>query len=105
MFPAQRPTWHNINSYGHENTRNYLANLTKGSLVYVEAQYEVREPEVGADPASLQGQRQHFLRHGSSFFCGVDRNSIDLSFVEFIRVLKRGQSNMEGENEGDSASV
>jgi hypothetical protein len=40
--------------------------LAKGSHVYVEANYELREPETGADPESPQGQRQIFLKHGGT---------------------------------------
>lgn len=64
-----KPTWHNVTSYSNnENQKNYLTNLTKGSLVYVETQYEVREAEPGSD--TLQSQRQTFLRHGLfKFYC------------------------------------
>jgi hypothetical protein len=42
----------------------YLRNLQKGSQVYVEANFELREPLPDADPDTPQGQRQIFLRHG-----------------------------------------
>jgi hypothetical protein len=56
-------TWHRILSFGPSNN-TYLRTLTKGSLVYVEANYELREPEPTADPDTPAGQRQIFLRHG-----------------------------------------
>jgi hypothetical protein len=42
----------------------YLRNLTKGSHVYVEASFELREPDLNAEPETPQGQKQIFLRHG-----------------------------------------
>jgi hypothetical protein len=42
----------------------YLKTLEKGARVWVEANFELREPDAGADPATLQGQRHIFLRHG-----------------------------------------
>jgi len=57
-----KTTWHNIASF-NPHTNNYLRNLQKGCHVYVEANYEVREPEPGADPSTFQGQRQVLLRH------------------------------------------
>lgn len=44
---------------------NYLRSLQKGSHVYVEANYEIREPDRLADPSTPQGQRQVVLRHGT----------------------------------------
>jgi hypothetical protein len=38
--------------------------LKKGTKVYAEAAFELREPEVGADANTPHGQRQIFLRHG-----------------------------------------
>ncbi|KAM5534884.1 hypothetical protein V8D89_011439 [Ganoderma adspersum] len=55
-------TWHHVLSFmPHAN--NYLRALKKGSLVYVEANFEVRQPDANADPATPEGQRQIFLRH------------------------------------------
>ena len=56
-------TWHHIVSF-NPNQSNYLKTLSKGSRVYVEANYELRDPDPNADPASPSGQRQIFLRHG-----------------------------------------
>jgi len=67
-----KTTWHQIFSF-NPGSNAYLSKLTKGSHVYVEANYELREPEAGAEPGSPQGQRQIFLRH------------------ETIRVLKANQ--------------
>lgn len=61
--PESRTTWHHIVSF-NQGANNYLRTLQKGSQVYVEADYDVREPEHGADPRTPQGQRQINLRHG-----------------------------------------
>jgi len=71
--PETKTTWHTVLSF-NPATNNYLRNLTKGSHVYVEANYELREPDPTADPDTPQGQRQIFLRH------------------ELIRLLKSAQS-------------
>ncbi|KAH6915184.1 hypothetical protein BKA70DRAFT_568618 [Coprinopsis sp. MPI-PUGE-AT-0042] len=84
--PRQKPpaTYHRVLSFS-EGPSKYLKNLKKGSKVYVEANYELREPEAGADPTTAQGQRQIFLRH------------------EAIRVLSQPRlPREEGENEGSS---
>ncbi|KZS97606.1 nucleic acid-binding protein [Sistotremastrum niveocremeum HHB9708] len=57
-----KSSWHNILSFG-PNQSNYLKSIRKGSLVYVEANYELREPDPNASPDSPEGQRQIFLRH------------------------------------------
>jgi single stranded DNA-binding protein len=57
-----KTTWHNIVSF-NEFANNYLRNLQKGSHVYVEANFEIREPDLSADPNTPRGQRQIFLRH------------------------------------------
>lgn len=49
-----------------DNANKFLRNMKKGSKVYVEANFELREPEPDADPSTPQGQRQIFLRHGMS---------------------------------------
>ncbi|KAH9007161.1 hypothetical protein EDB86DRAFT_3097654 [Lactarius hatsudake] len=60
--PESRTTWHHVLSF-NSFANNYLRNLQKGSHVYVEANYELREPDPMADPSTPQGQRQIFLRH------------------------------------------
>ncbi|KAF8631172.1 hypothetical protein AX15_002511 [Amanita polypyramis BW_CC] len=55
-------TFHRLLSF-HEHTNRFLQTLRKGTRVYVEANYELREPEAGADPTTPHGQRQIFLRH------------------------------------------
>ncbi|RDB20522.1 Single-stranded DNA-binding protein rim1, mitochondrial [Hypsizygus marmoreus] len=55
-------TFHRVLSF-QEHSNRYLQTLKKGSKVYVEAGFELREPEMGADPTTPQGQRQIFLRH------------------------------------------
>ncbi|KAN0140060.1 Single-strand binding protein family domain containing protein [Lactarius tabidus] len=57
-----KTTWHYILSF-NPSANNYLRNLQKGSHVYVEANYELREPDPSANPNTPQGQRQIFLRH------------------------------------------
>ncbi|CAL1701561.1 unnamed protein product [Somion occarium] len=60
--PEAKSTWHTILSF-NPSSNNYLRTLHKGSQVYVEANYELREPDPTADPDTPQGQRQIFLRH------------------------------------------
>ncbi|KAK7470958.1 ssDNA-binding protein, mitochondrial [Stygiomarasmius scandens] len=60
--PPAKTSWHRILSFT-ENSNKYLLTLRKGSRVYVEANYELREPEPDADPTTPMGQRQIFLRH------------------------------------------
>ncbi|KIJ70438.1 hypothetical protein HYDPIDRAFT_105157 [Hydnomerulius pinastri MD-312] len=55
-------TWHHIVSF-NPFQNNYLKSLNKGSQVYVEANFELRDPDPNADPSSPAGQRQIFLRH------------------------------------------
>ncbi|KAK2466433.1 hypothetical protein APHAL10511_002075 [Amanita phalloides] len=55
-------TFHRLLSF-NEHANRFLQTLKKGTKVYAEANYELREPEAGADPTSPQGQRQIFLRH------------------------------------------
>lgn len=63
--PDTKTTWHHVLSF-NPSANNYLRNLQKGSQVYVEANFELREPEANAEPDSPQGQRQIFLRHGEA---------------------------------------
>jgi len=58
----RKTTWHHILSFS-PTSNTYLRSLTKGSLVYVEAAFELREPAPDAEPNTPQGQRQIFLRH------------------------------------------
>ncbi|KAI0751445.1 nucleic acid-binding protein [Daedaleopsis nitida] len=55
-------TWHYIFSFS-PSSNNYLRTLRKGSLVYAEANFELRQPDPSADPDSPEGQKQIFLRH------------------------------------------
>jgi len=59
-----KTTWHRVLSFS-DHSNKYLRNLRKGTKVYVEANFELRDPEAGADPSTPQGQRQIFLRHES----------------------------------------
>ncbi|KAI9448372.1 hypothetical protein H4582DRAFT_83999 [Lactarius indigo] len=62
--PGSKTTWHHVLSFS-PTSNNYLRHLQKGSLVYVETNFELREPDPSADPTTPQGQRQIFLRHES----------------------------------------
>ncbi|KIK99686.1 hypothetical protein PAXRUDRAFT_8704 [Paxillus rubicundulus Ve08.2h10] len=55
-------TWHHVVSFNPAQN-NYLKMLNKGTQVYVEANFELRDPDPNADPSSPAGQRQIFLRH------------------------------------------
>ncbi|KAL4075713.1 hypothetical protein V8B97DRAFT_148062 [Scleroderma yunnanense] len=57
-------SWHHILSFNPAQN-NYLKTLSKGAQVYVEANFELREPDANADPSTSAGQRQIFLRHES----------------------------------------
>lgn len=77
-------TWHHIVSF-NPTQNSYLRTLSKGSRVYVEANYELRDPDPNADPSSPSGQRQIFLRHGAPL---LSHPRFPLSyFAEAIRVL------------------
>ncbi|KAF5333718.1 hypothetical protein D9611_002254 [Ephemerocybe angulata] len=54
-------TFHRVLSF-QEHANKWLRNVKKGSRVYVETTFEVREPEEGADPSTPRGQRQIFLK-------------------------------------------
>jgi hypothetical protein len=89
FFPARpesKTTWHYILSF-NPSANNYLRNLRKGSHVYVEANYELSEPDPSADPSTYQGQRQIFLRHGT---CSVSRlpPCASNASIETIRLLR-----------------
>ncbi|KAF5369756.1 hypothetical protein D9758_001338 [Tetrapyrgos nigripes] len=60
--PPARTSWHRVLSF-NEGANKFLVSLKKGSRVYVEAGYELREPEPDADPTTPMGQRQIFLKH------------------------------------------
>jgi len=78
--PKPTSTFHKVLSF-QEHPNKYLRTLQKGSLVYVEAGFELREPEKDADPGTPQGQRQIFLKH------------------ECIRVLSRPYIKVEEDKE------
>lgn len=62
--PRPTTTFHRVLSFNDYSNR-YLQTLQKGSTVYVEAGFELREPDRDADPTTPQGQRQIYLKHGS----------------------------------------
>ncbi|KAI6151765.1 single-strand binding protein family-domain-containing protein [Pisolithus tinctorius] len=55
-------SWHHVISFNPAQN-NYLKSLSKGAQVYVEANFELREPDQNSDPSTPAGQRQIFLRH------------------------------------------
>ncbi|PBL02178.1 nucleic acid-binding protein [Armillaria gallica] len=59
--PTSKTTWHRVFCF-HENTNKYLSTLRKGSKVYVEAAFEMRENHVEGQDAP---QRNVFLKHES----------------------------------------
>lgn len=68
IFHAERQyapsTFHRILSF-NDSANKFLRTLRKGSKVYVESSFELREPDANADPTTPQGQRQIFLKHGT----------------------------------------
>jgi len=80
---TSRTTWHNISSFNSQ-AQQYLLSVPKGSLVYVEGHFEIREPDLGADPTSPQAQRSIFYRH------------------DYLRLLRRGSS---GESDPESNNM
>ncbi|KAF9534969.1 hypothetical protein CPB83DRAFT_843264 [Crepidotus variabilis] len=57
-------SFHRVLSFS-ENANKYLRTLRKGTTVYAEAGFELKEPDPNADPNTPQGQRQIFLKHES----------------------------------------
>jgi hypothetical protein len=96
--PESKTTWHSILSF-NPTANNYLRNLTKGSQVYVEANFELREPEPDAEPETYQGQRHIFLRHGENSLCFL-HIIVCAQFPlnsETLRVLKYNHSGSQHE--------
>jgi hypothetical protein len=58
------PTFHRVLCFDSHQL-DYLCRLKKGSRVYVQVDYNIKEPEQGADPTTPQGQRHIFLTHGA----------------------------------------
>ncbi|KAK0468008.1 uncharacterized protein EV420DRAFT_1758230 [Desarmillaria tabescens] len=59
--PVSKTTWHRVFCF-HENTNKYLSTLRKGSKVYVEAAFEMRENN-NAEGNDTPPQRSVFLKH------------------------------------------
>jgi len=78
-------TWHNILSF-NPSANNYLRTLQKGAHVYVEANFELREPNADADPNTPQGQKQILLKH------------------ENIRVLRHAASHYQANEANEETS-
>ncbi|KAF5322321.1 hypothetical protein D9619_001042 [Psilocybe cf. subviscida] len=60
--PASTATFHRVLSF-RPSSYEYLTSLKKGTQVYAETAFEVREADPEADPTTPQGQRQVFLKH------------------------------------------
>ncbi|KAG6897213.1 hypothetical protein C0992_003411 [Termitomyces sp. T32_za158] len=91
--PPTASTFHRVLSFA-ESSNKYLQTLKKGSRVYVEANFELREPDPNADPTTPHGQRQIFLRHGLSNLTSL----LEVLFTiqtETIRVLTRPRAEPE----------
>ncbi|KXN87961.1 Single-stranded DNA-binding protein rim1, mitochondrial [Leucoagaricus sp. SymC.cos] len=58
------PTYHRVLCF-NPNDIDVLSRLKKGSKVFVQADYSIKEPEPEADPKSPLGQRHIFLTHDS----------------------------------------
>jgi hypothetical protein len=98
-----KTTWHHILSF-NPSSNSYLRNLTKGSHVYVEANFELREPEPTANPESPQGQRQIFLRHGDYQVYIFRVKLIMFNFhptSETLRLIKASPSHSRESPEGN----
>ncbi|KAH9927123.1 uncharacterized protein BXZ73DRAFT_102711 [Epithele typhae] len=54
--------WHRIVAF-NSTAKEYLTTVKKGSLVFVEADYDVRQPDPEASPDTPEGQRMILLRH------------------------------------------
>ncbi|PAV21097.1 single-stranded dna-binding protein [Pyrrhoderma noxium] len=60
--PSARTSWHQIFCFT-PSAFDTLRYARKGAHVYVECNYELRDPEPHAEPGSPQSHRQIFLRH------------------------------------------
>ncbi|KAG9014289.1 hypothetical protein FRB90_005467 [Tulasnella sp. 427] len=60
--PQSTPTFHRVLSFIPAQNQ-YLTKVAKGSLVYVEAELDVKEPDPEAESGSFAAQRQILLRH------------------------------------------
>lgn len=72
--PARPPptvSWHTIFSF-NALANAFLRTIPKGSHVYVETAYELRDADPAAEAGSPGAQRQIFLRHGVYLQCFSD---------------------------------
>lgn len=69
------------------------------TLVFVEANYEVREPNPNADAGSYDAVRQVFLRHGQFISHALHGLMLTFSSLENIRVLTQAR---EEQNDAES---
>ncbi|KZW04186.1 hypothetical protein EXIGLDRAFT_828104 [Exidia glandulosa HHB12029] len=82
--PESTSSFHKIFSFS-DGANNYIKTLRKGALVYVEANFELRETRETTENGEILGvQRQVFCRH------------------ETLRVIKHSKKT-EGESSGESS--
>jgi hypothetical protein len=95
--PELTTSWHTVLSF-NPTANNYLKTLKRGYQVYVEAAYELRDPEPSADLESAAAQRQILLRHGklSKVRLNIDYNL----FSDTLKVLSRPATH-ESESESE----
>ena len=103
--PAAKTSWHHILSF-NPSSYEFLKTLQKGAHVYVEANYELREPDSAAEADSPQSQRQIFLRHGMSlsFTFSLTLSVMSSIILDMIRLLK-GPSQASTQSDAESESI
>ena len=62
------PTFHRVVCFDVTDIER-LRNLKKGTQVFVQADFSIKEPEPDTDPRTPQGQKQISLMHSMSFKC------------------------------------
>ena len=72
--PPSTVSWHTIFCF-NALANAFLRTIPKGSHVYVEANYELRDADPEAEAGSPSAQRQIFLRHGAYLRCFSDAST------------------------------
>lgn len=96
--PSARTSWHQIFCFT-PSAFDTLRYARKGAHVYVECNYELRDPEPHAEPGSPQSHRQIFLRHGEFIFfvCLEEAQFINRYDLDHFRILKNSKPASEEE--------
>ncbi|KAG8925450.1 hypothetical protein FRC03_011767 [Tulasnella sp. 419] len=68
--------FHRVLSF-NSTTNQYIKELKKGTQVWVEANFEVKEPEADAEPGTARALRHIFLRHENIRILGGSRPKDD----------------------------